>query len=55
MKRRAYFRRQRGQSYVEYLVVAFAFVAIWQIIDLVMVLLAEHHSEYTWSITQPFF
>lgn len=47
--------RQRGQTTTEYLVVGFALLAVWGIIDVVMGLLREHHDEYTWSITQPFF
>lgn len=46
---------QKGQTLTEYLVVALSLLAVWGIIDVAMGLLREHHDEYTWSITQPFF
>ncbi len=46
---------QRGQTTTEYLVIGFGLLAVWAIIDGVMDMLREHHDEYTWTITQPFF
>jgi hypothetical protein len=46
---------QKGQTLTEYLVIAVALLTVWGIIDVSMNLLREHHDEYTWSITQPFF
>ena len=46
---------QQGQTTTEYLVIGFGLLAVWAIIEGVMDLLREHHDEYTWTITQPFF
>jgi len=48
-------KQQKGQSTIEYLILAVSLVAVWGIVDVSMELLREHHDEYTWSVTQPFF
>lgn len=47
-------KKSLGMVTTEYLVVALALLATWGIMELVMDLMAEHQSEYTHSIAQPF-
>lgn len=45
-------RKQGGSVLIEYIIVAMAIFIAWDIVDLVRDSLAEHQSEYTWSISQ---
>lgn len=47
-------RKSIGMVTSEYLVVALALMATWGIMEVVMELMAEHQSEYSQSIAQPF-
>lgn len=46
--------RQRGWGGSEYLAVLVGLMAVWRGAQLVLTLLQQHHTEYSWALMIPF-